>query len=146
MGVREREGERERQRIREGGRDRESGREGVTERETDRQTDATEEKTTNESPSFITALLILSNFGSIEFEKVEETNVRLLTEDQIGSIEGDVVNPPGTLQSHLSNPVYKSFPAGELATAIPIKINIGIESKTNEFRPAKNVSAKTSSI
>ena len=44
--------------------------------------------------------------------------------------------PKGTLQSHLSNPVYRSFPAGELATAIPIKINIGIESKTNEFSPA----------
>ena len=42
--------------------------------------------------------------------------------------------------------MYKSLPAGELATAIPIKINIGIESKTNEFKPAKNVSAKTSSI
>merc|ERR1711991_71737 len=58
----------------------------------------------------------------------------------------EITNPPGTLQSHLSNPVYKSFPAGELATAIPIKINIGIESKTNEFNPAKKVSAKTSSI
>ena len=58
----------------------------------------------------------------------------------------EITSPPGTLQSHLSNPVYKSLPAGELATAIPIKINIGIESKTNEFKPAKNVSAKTSSI
>ena len=24
----------------------------------------------------------------------------------------DITSPPGTLQSHLSNPVYKSFPAG----------------------------------
>ena len=48
----------------------------------------------------------------------------------------EITNPPGNLQSHLSNPVYKSFPAGELATAIPIKINIGIERRTKEFRPA----------
>ena len=48
----------------------------------------------------------------------------------------EITSPPGTLQSHLSHPVYKSFPAGELATAIPIKINIGIESKTKEFNPA----------
>ena len=48
----------------------------------------------------------------------------------------DTTRPPGNLQSHLSKPVYKSLPAGELATAIPIKINIGIDSKTNEFKPA----------
>ena len=48
----------------------------------------------------------------------------------------EITKPPGTLQSHLSNPVYKSFPAGEFATAIPIKINIGIDSKTKEFSPA----------
>ena len=48
----------------------------------------------------------------------------------------EMTKPPGTLHNHLSKPVYKSFPAGELATAIPIKINIGIESKTNELRPA----------
>ena len=35
-----------------------------------------------------------------------------------------------------SSPVYKSFPAGEFATAIPIKINIGMESNTKEFKPA----------
>ena len=48
----------------------------------------------------------------------------------------EITKPPGTLHNHLSNPVYKSFPAGELATAIPIKINIGIERRTNEFNPA----------
>src|SRR6056300_1363644 len=48
----------------------------------------------------------------------------------------EITSPPGILHSHLSNPVYKSLPAGELATAIPIKINIGIESKTNELSPA----------
>ena len=48
----------------------------------------------------------------------------------------EITKPPGNLQSHLSKPVYKSFPAGELATAIPIKINIGIESRTKEFKPA----------
>ena len=48
----------------------------------------------------------------------------------------EITNPPGTLHNHLSNPVYKSFHAGECATAIPIRINIGIESKTNEFNPA----------
>jgi hypothetical protein len=32
--------------------------------------------------------------------------------------------------------VLAALPAGELATAIPIKMNIGIESKTKEFRPA----------
>ena len=25
----------------------------------------------------------------------------------------EITNPPGTLQSHLSKPVYKSLPAGE---------------------------------
>ena len=48
----------------------------------------------------------------------------------------EITKPPGTLHNHLSNPVYKSFPAGELATAMPININIGIESRTNEFNPA----------
>ena len=48
----------------------------------------------------------------------------------------EMTKPPGTRQSHLSNPVYKSFPAGEFATAIPIKINIGIERSTKEFKPA----------
>ena len=48
----------------------------------------------------------------------------------------EITKPPGTLQSHLSKPIYKSLPACELATAIPIKINIGIESRTNEFSPA----------
>ena len=48
----------------------------------------------------------------------------------------ETTRPPGNLQSHLSKPVYKSFPAGEFATAIPIKINIGIDNKTNEFKPA----------
>ena len=48
----------------------------------------------------------------------------------------EITNPPGTLHNHLSKPIYKSLPAGELATAIPIKINIGIESKTKELRPA----------
>ena len=48
----------------------------------------------------------------------------------------ETTRPPGNLHSHLSKPVYKSFPAGEFATAIPIKINIGIDNKTKEFKPA----------
>ena len=48
----------------------------------------------------------------------------------------EITKPPGTLHNHLSRPVYKSFPAGELATAIPIKINIGIDNNTKEFSPA----------
>ena len=48
----------------------------------------------------------------------------------------ETTKPPGNLQSHLSKPVYKSLPAGEFATAIPIRINIGIDSKTKEFKPA----------
>ncbi len=48
----------------------------------------------------------------------------------------ETTNPPGNLHNHLSRPVYKSFPAGEFATAIPIKINMGIERRTNEFNPA----------
>ena len=58
----------------------------------------------------------------------------------------EITNPPGNLHSHLSSPVYKSFPAGEFATAIPININIGIDNKTNELIPEKNVSATTPSI
>ena len=58
----------------------------------------------------------------------------------------ETTKPPGNLHNHLSSPVYRSLPAGELATAIPIKINIGIESSTNEFNPAKKVSAYTFNI
>ena len=48
----------------------------------------------------------------------------------------DITKPPGTLHNHLSRPVYKSLPAGEWATAIPIRMNIGIDSNTKEFSPA----------
>ena len=48
----------------------------------------------------------------------------------------EISKPPGTLQSHLSKHIYKSFPAGELATVIPIKMNIGIDKRTKESIPA----------
>jgi hypothetical protein len=58
----------------------------------------------------------------------------------------DTTNPPGTLFSHLSNAEYRSLPAGDDATAIPITINIGIETIVNSIKPSIKVSAITLDI
>ena len=55
----------------------------------------------------------------------------------------ETTKPPGTLFNHRSNAVYKSFPAGEDATAIPITINIGIDTIVNSINPSIKVSAIT---
>ena len=54
----------------------------------------------------------------------------------------DMIRPPGTLLSQRSRASYKSRPAGDAATAAPITMNIGIESRVNSASPAKKFSAK----
>jgi hypothetical protein len=53
----------------------------------------------------------------------------------------DKTNPPGTLFNQRSRAEYKSFPAGDAATAIPISKNIGIVTIPKSCKPLKNCSA-----
>ena len=58
----------------------------------------------------------------------------------------DITSPPGTLFSQRSRAEYKSLPAGDAATAIPISKNIGIVTIPKSCNPFQNVSAKRGTL
>ena len=54
----------------------------------------------------------------------------------------EMIRPPGTRCSQRSSASYRSLPAGDDATAAPMTMNIGMDTRENSAMPAKKVSAR----